>query len=214
MRSGAPAEAPSPFDFVGGRVSLDFVNTVSGDRAGTPRDRIGTYADLVRWAREAGIATEAEGSALLAQARRRPEEAERARSEALRLREALYGLFAAEAEGRDPPAAAADRLNRALADALPHRRLLHDGAAWRLGWAREPGELLSPLWPVVADAAELLAAGHGGRLRLCGGHEALECSWLFLDPTKSGTKRWCSMSDCGNRAKARRHYQRTKARAR
>jgi CGNR zinc finger len=34
------------------------------------------------------------------------------------------------------------------------------------------------------------------------------CGWLFLDRTRSHTRRWCSSSDCGNRARARRHYAR------
>ena len=37
------------------------------------------------------------------------------------------------------------------------------------------------------------------------------CLWLFLDDSKSGNRRWCSMSACGNRAKAHRHYARKKA---
>jgi predicted RNA-binding Zn ribbon-like protein len=32
----------------------------------------------------------------------------------------------------------------------------------------------------------------------------------FYDTTKSGTRRWCSMAVCGNRAKAARHYERAK----
>ena len=37
------------------------------------------------------------------------------------------------------------------------------------------------------------------------------CSWLFLDKTKNHRRRWCDMKSCGNRAKARRYYQRQKA---
>ena len=37
-----------------------------------------------------------------------------------------------------------------------------------------------------------------------------ECGWLFLDDSRAGKRRWCSMLACGNRAKARRHYHRSR----
>jgi predicted RNA-binding Zn ribbon-like protein len=45
------------------------------------------------------------------------------------------------------------------------------------------------------------------RVRQCSNPQ---CGWLFLDNSKSGNRRWCSMSACGNRAKAHRHYLRQK----
>jgi len=33
-----------------------------------------------------------------------------------------------------------------------------------------------------------------------------------VDESRNGSRRWCSMKDCGNRAKARRHYHRVKGR--
>ena len=47
------------------------------------------------------------------------------------------------------------------------------------------------------------------RVRMCEAPDG--CGWLFYDETRNGTRRWCSMKDCGNRAKARRHYARNKA---
>ena len=48
-----------------------------------------------------------------------------------------------------------------------------------------------------------------GRLRPCGNPD---CRLFLLDRTRAGTARWCSMSVCGNRMKARRHYSRTTGR--
>jgi predicted RNA-binding Zn ribbon-like protein len=62
------------------------------------------------------------------------------------------------------------------------------------------------LAPVIWSAADLLTrADH--RVRRCA-NEA--CLWLFIDESKAGTRRWCDMSSCGNRAKSRRHYLKTK----
>ncbi|WP_438447324.1 CGNR zinc finger domain-containing protein [Gorillibacterium sp. sgz5001074] len=56
---------------------------------------------------------------------------------------------------------------------------------------------------VAVSAAELLTAPEPPPVRMCGGEG---CGWLFLDETRNRKRRWCSMSDCGNRAKQRRHY--------
>jgi predicted RNA-binding Zn ribbon-like protein len=63
------------------------------------------------------------------------------------------------------------------------------------------------LAPVLWSAADLLIGGEHRRIRQCAN---AQCLWLFVDASKSGTRRWCDMASCGNRAKARRHYLRTK----
>jgi predicted RNA-binding Zn ribbon-like protein len=67
------------------------------------------------------------------------------------------------------------------------------------------------LAPVVRAAADLATSAELSRIRECGSDT---CFWLFLDRSKNGTRRWCDMKVCGNRAKARRHYQRGKSSAR
>ena len=59
-----------------------------------------------------------------------------------------------------------------------------------------------------ADRLPLMLVGNQlDRVRQCANPD---CGWLFLDNSKSGNRRWCSMSACGNRAKAHRHYLRKK----
>jgi predicted RNA-binding Zn ribbon-like protein len=59
-------------------------------------------------------------------------------------------------------------------------------------------------WLAVRSLLHLLD-DHPDRLRKCGNPD---CVLWFLDATRSGTRRWCSMTACGNRLKARRHYRR------
>ncbi len=99
-----PKETEYRYEFSGGRLCLDFVNTVSGDRAGHPTERMATYPDLVGWARQAEIVDDAGARRLLAEARRRPGDADAAAAEALAIREALYRIFTAVAAGGEPPA--------------------------------------------------------------------------------------------------------------
>ncbi len=209
--SDAPSRTPGwEFDLSGGRLCLDFANTVGGMRGETPKERLSVYADLVEFARQAGAVDDARAAGLLAEAERRPAEAEAAFREALLLREALYRIFLARARGEAPSDADVDRLSAALGAALSHRRLERRGGSFAVGWDPSPA-LEAPLWPIVASAAELLASGdEAERVRVCGLFDTHECSWLFIDASRAGTRRWCSMKDCGNRAKARRHHRRVK----
>jgi predicted RNA-binding Zn ribbon-like protein len=63
------------------------------------------------------------------------------------------------------------------------------------------------LWPIAKSAADLLASGQLGRVTECANEEE-GCGWVFLDKTRSGTKKWCSSTGCGNRAKVRAWYER------
>jgi predicted RNA-binding Zn ribbon-like protein len=63
------------------------------------------------------------------------------------------------------------------------------------------------LAPVLWSAADLLVGGGHSRVRRCANSK---CLWLFRDESKTGTRRWCDMAACGNRAKARRHYLKTR----
>jgi predicted RNA-binding Zn ribbon-like protein len=63
------------------------------------------------------------------------------------------------------------------------------------------------LAPVLWSAGDLLTGGRLSRVRQCANPA---CLWLFVDDSKAGTRRWCSMASCGNRAKANRHYARLK----
>lgn len=76
-----------------------------------------------------------------------------------------------------------------------------DGLVWRLVVASDRVLAVQ----AVLGLAELVAAGEG-RLRPCAN---TECRLFLLDRSRAGTARWCSMSTCGNRLKARRHQQRT-----
>jgi predicted RNA-binding Zn ribbon-like protein len=199
------------FELLGGRLCLDFANSVSGFRGGhDERDRLADYAGLVDWARQAGALEEPEARRLLAEATRHPARAAAAFAEAIALREAIFQAFLALSQGRPLPAAPLGRIDAALQAAQAHRRLVRAGACCAIAWDFG-SDLGAPTWPVALSAADLLTTpAELSRLRVCGLHETGECGWLFVDDTKAGTRRWCSMKDCGNRAKARRHAARAR----
>ena len=208
-----PAEPTAHLDMptlLGRELSLDFVNTVDPRHSAERRDFLPDYRALVRWGRHAGALSAGEERALLAHAPDSPA-ARRVHADALGLREALYDLFAPEDVSAARRRAALAVLNRAVARAYAMACVRPDGDGFSWAWQEADGALDRPLWPVVRSAADLLTSDALGRVRECPG-ESGKCGWLFLDTTKNATRRWCSMGGCGNRAKARRHYARARAR--
>ncbi len=197
------------FDLSGGALCLDFANTLDDRPAPRPNEFLETYADLLAFARATASLPEGQRASLLAEARRRPADAAEALGRTLALRETIYRLLRALAEERPAPSTDLESLNAALADALSHAHIVageDGGFTW--GWVDAPVDLLTPAWPIVRSAADLLASPNLSALRLCASES---CAWLFLDTSRNGSRRWCSMRTCGNRAKARRHHARIRA---
>lgn len=203
----AQAVEQAGFDLSGGRLCLDFANTVDGRLRDVLRDRLGSYADLVSWAEQAGAIDGETAVALRREAGEHPEKAKAALAAARTLREALFELFAAVARGLSPPDESLVELNEALPAALSALRVAEAEDAFEWRWALEDRGLDRMLRPVIRDAAELLTSAELARVREC---ESDTCAWLFLDSSRNRSRRWCDMSVCGNREKARRHYQRQK----
>jgi predicted RNA-binding Zn ribbon-like protein len=198
----------SDFEFSGGLPCLDFVNTLSGRLKDRPRERLRVYSDLVLWGRQAGLLTDLEAQRLIREARRRPAQAATVLERAIGLREALYRVFAAAARGRQPPEADLAALNAALPEALSRLRIVPTDSGFGWAWAGHEEGLERVVWPVARSAAELLTSGELARARECA---ETNCAWLFLDTSRNRSRQWCDMRVCGNRAKARRHYARTKS---
>jgi predicted RNA-binding Zn ribbon-like protein len=192
-------------ELAGGHLALDFANTVGQHEPEVLGEWLAEYADLVWWGLRAGAIGEAEAEALFAAARAHPADAARIFARALALREAVYRVFASVGEGAQAPADDLRTLNAELAAAGAHLRVQPTDEGF--GWTWEGDGLDRVLWPVARAAAELLTAGDLGRIGQCAGER---CQWLYLDTSRNHSRRWCVMSDCGNRAKARRHYHRVR----
>lgn len=199
---GHPFELAPPVP----QLSLGFANTLD-DRLIGPVERLNSYGDLVAWGHESSILTEQEAEWLAQEAVRRPVEAASTLARALALREAIYRIFSAVAGGRVPEAADITTLNIALAGALAVLQIVatEHGFAWV--WSHGGKELDQMLWAVALSAVNLLTSDELWAVRECA---ATDCGWLFLDTTRNRSRRWCDMTSCGNRAKARRHYERQK----
>lgn len=213
------SEPEYTFSHSAGNLALDLINTVS--TAGVyhdvryeanPKyrgDHINNYFDVLAWGRQLELITDTEAERLLARAEQHPQEAEEAVTALKRLRHALYRVFTAHSLGMPVGDEALDALNEELPVALSHMKVRRVEHGFRWGWDEESDSLTKVLWPVAKAAVDLLTEeGHRlERVHQCAGHD---CGWLFIDMSKNRSRRWCDMSNCGNLAKARRHYHRKK----
>ena len=179
MKNDKP-EIRDGFKFRAGHVALDLPATMAARLKNAPLELLAHPSDLGRWLRAAGM-TDA-----------MPEVTQSDLSLARGLRESIYGLALARIHGEDLPDEARRRLNRiaAEASAIPH--LAKDSRMHYSGKSR------AFLISIARDAIALFGSETSERIRQCEGET---CALLFLDTSRSGDRRWCSMAGCGNKAK-------------
>jgi predicted RNA-binding Zn ribbon-like protein len=185
--------------FSGGLLVLDTTNTVvlRGDPANS-FDRFKDTAEIARFAEAASGFRSAElgGRGLVFEA------SGTAARQVVALREAADRLFREAAAGGEIQAARLPEFLLACATCL-------DGSAERIGSKEMPfGDSSRPMRfeaALAVSALSLLAGDAWRKIRIC-----RNCRWLFLDRSRNSSRLWCDMSVCGNRHKARRHYERRK----
>lgn len=188
------------------QICLDFTNTMDWHASEHPVETLHSYGDLLGWVERNQLLTKHEAAQLNESALNDPAEVARVFAGALTLREGLYRLFSTVAAGETPNVADLAVLNAALPDAYRHLRIVQTSENFAWGWTAIGVTLDSIVWPIVRSAAELLTFKHLNRVRQCADDRG--CGFLFIDTTRNRSRRWCSMESCGNRAKARRHYER------
>jgi predicted RNA-binding Zn ribbon-like protein len=195
------------FDLSGGILCLDFANTVSKrEIAGQTRDDLPGYDELVFFARDSGVVSPQFAREILDFSDVKPRERDHVFHAAIRLREAIYRVFAAIANSQAANRKDVKLIEEFATEAMNRRQLTSGGHGYRWEWKRGKDENLAYfLWPIAQSAAELLTSDRVRAVRECA---AGDCAWLFLDESRNHSRRWCDMKVCGNRQKARRHYQR------
>lgn len=208
---GHPGPDGYVFEITGGHLCLDLANTLDRRPTAEPRELLRSFEDFISWGLQTGGIPDRTGRRLRRQARRDPREAERALGRARRVREEIFRIFSALAAGHPPPPRALEGLNAAVPEAFSSRRIVMARRRRVWGWPESSPGLDRILWPAVVSAAELLTSNEPDRVRECEGEG---CAWLFMDRSRNRSRRWCDMTVCGNRAKARRHYAKKKLSAR
>jgi len=189
------------FRFEADHLALDFLNTGIQRGRERVRDALPTPEHVAAWLARAGLASTDDGRRLAAS----PPLARTLFSEALALRSALAETVAAFRHGTVLPEPALFALNRVLRARRAGVLLSARGTEAALAEDVEVAFPLGLLTPLAAAAAELLASGDRERVGLCA---AEGCGRWFYDVSRNGSRRWCSMARCGNRAKVAAHYRR------
>ncbi|MEW5722386.1 MAG: ABATE domain-containing protein [Thermodesulfobacteriota bacterium] len=192
---------------VGGSLCLDFANTVDWRLAEAPEEILVSFSDLALWCRRAGILSAAQAGKLEQWADQEPAAAVKVLKKARELREAVFRVFSALARSARVKKTDLAVLNRFLTKAMSRAEVRPRAGGFVWDFSPSGGDPQALLGPIARSAAELLTSGSAGRVKMCGDER---CGWLFLDTSRNRGRRWCDMSDCGNRAKARRFYQRKK----
>ena len=190
-------------------LSLDFADVVDWRTSDHAKDTLDSYATLLGWCKKHGI-LDMRQEAVLSRTTS-TEESIRVLADAVKLRETIYRIFSAVAHRKRVDAKDLAILNEYLARGLSRARVTEGEGAYGWGWSGK----ISPdmmLYPIASSAAGLLTSEDLSRVRECANEEE-GCGSLFLDFSKSQTRRWCSMTSCGNRMKFRAYYDR-KLRAR
>ena len=192
------------FLFVGNHLALDFLNTRPVLAEG-PRELLGDVDALLRWLITSGVLTRQNGKALARKWSRTPQATVFLR-DLLKFRERLRAAVIRQEAGLPVSDAFIAELNLLLKRypsviALKrNRNKLGLAAAFK---PKKPNDLWVPIANAVAD---LLSDALLERMRKCEG-----CIVHFLDTSKKGSRRWCSMNICGNKIKVAAYQQRKRA---
>lgn len=185
---------------------LDFADTVDWRTGRHRKENLPSYEELVAWSRRKGVLGQGDSERLNRLAKGREALKEEVMREAYRLREAIFRLFSAAAHGRRADPDDVGVLNLYLTRGLSKMTVQARGSGYGWTWRTDESADLM-LFPVARSAADLLTSEDLVRVKECANEEQ-GCGWLFLDSSKSQTRKWCSMDSCGNRMKFKTYYER------
>jgi predicted RNA-binding Zn ribbon-like protein len=189
---------------VGGHPAIDFVNTLGGLAKRPDDEYLATYADLLTWAEGSQLLQPRRARALRHASQQRPDRAAEVLDRARHLRASLDAVLRSQLIGQQARGRDLDTLHEAYTAALAHAVLRRTDENAPYDWTWPAGgrqdALDYPLWPLAAQAVELLRSTPLERLTACG-----HCRWLFLDTSRNRSRRWCSMNACGAVIKMRRY---------
>jgi predicted RNA-binding Zn ribbon-like protein len=171
---------------------------------GTNRDNLGNYNDLVYWAKKAKV-LDTHAFGLLEREGSNEKRAREFFFEAIGLRTLIYSIFHPLSHRQKVKPADLEAFNKVVMRYFPLLTISTQKDRFVEKWNFESHPFYAVTAPIVKSAYELLLSDRLQRVKECP-----NCGWLFLDTTKNGKRRWCSMEDCGSNVKALEYYYRKK----
>ncbi|MGE6755477.1 CGNR zinc finger domain-containing protein [Rossellomorea sp. NPDC071047] len=199
----------NPYMMVGERLCMDFINTVSWrESTEKRRDWFTSYAKLIDWSVHAEVLTAQQAQDLLVEAGENPSHAEEVLKQAIEMREIMYRMFKCISKKTSPHEQDIAIFNKYVSQFYRSLQVILEKDQYMLEFKQPEKNLNTMLPPILQSAVNLLVSKNElERVKQCEGDP---CGWLFFDSSRNRSRRWCSMADCGNRAKVRRFYQKGK----
>lgn len=186
--------------------TFDFLNTLDTEN-GFPVEKLSSLDDALAWFVDRGVIHGEGADKARANLATHPTDAAKDLDRVHHVRDALREVAEAIAHGRVPRASALTTVNRTLRARQAIE--LVPGPAGCYVDHRHIGDPIDDALARLADPlVGELTGGAPERIRVCASDT---CQWIFYDASRTGRRRWCDMSTCGNRAKAARHRARSKA---
>lgn len=205
----ASEQIKSRFYFVGNHLALDFINTQVIDN-GDVVDLLKDFNDLVDWCREARIIARVEDEESVkgwAKEGLAQEELAQVFLAAIEFRRILRDMAQHIVTKQAIPATTIEAINKILYEGVGYEQLIEAVEGYEKQFIFKLSAPIRLLVPIAESAANLLSEGELTLVKKC---ENTACILYYYDSSKNHARRWCSMSICGNRAKAAAHYHKTK----
>jgi predicted RNA-binding Zn ribbon-like protein len=178
----------------GGRLAVNFANTIHDRFAADVEDYIATPERYLEWAERSGAIAAGEAIDMS----RLGGEGERLMTDVRSLRDATYHLLSACIDGVSLPKDALFVANHWLLRARESQSLAENGL---LSLHADPQDLHFPLKQIALDLVDTLADARAGKFTLKHCANRSSCGWIFADASKNGRRRWCAMQTCGTISK-------------
>jgi len=189
----------------GGVLCLDFVNTIPDRMDGTARDNLRSIDDLLYWARKAGSIDNRSFAALEKACYHYEKKATDFFVQAVALRSLIYSIFKAISRQQKVKASDLDAFSELLPQYFSFLKIGVCKNGFIESWDFGTNHFYAITAPILKSAHALLLSDKLQRVKECP-----NCGWIFLDTTRNGRRRWCSMQDCGSNVKALEYYYRQK----
>lgn len=198
-------EKIAKIQFDGGTLCLDFANTVHHRKKDPMPDYLHHILDLIAWAKQIQLIDTDRQALLNLKANDSNKESNHFFKESIKLREVLYQIFYALSMGKPVGQTELKKFNNFLQKHYATACIYEQQGKYQQGWNLPADSFLQITAPIVKDAYLLLSSDKLNRIKECP-----SCGWLFLDSSKNGKRRWCSMKSCGSSVKALDWYHRQK----
>jgi len=193
------------FYFIANNMALDFANTLAVDGDGHAVDLISSFADLIDWARETEIISQRRAANVLRDIDK--SSASFILKKAIELRDGLKSMAVALAAGKAVPKVSIDKINSVLSEKEGHFEIVRTSNGYKSKLNIGYEDIRDLMLPVAESAMRLICYADPNLIKKCAN---AECVLYFYDTSKRHGRKWCSMSACGNRAKAAAFYDRNR----